>query len=230
MDSMPTPYVEPTERWIRVRHGEDWIADSRRALLLIQYPGPAGFALPTYALPAEDVDTAAAESLLADGTAVRYDDPPHGIEELRGRWTFAWDDRVAWFEEAEQVGVHARDPHKRVDVMPSERHVRVELDGELLAESRRPIALFETHLPPRWYLPAEDVADRRSASDTVTRCPYKGTASYWSFGDADDLAWTYDDPIPAVAPIAGRIAFFNERVDLVVDGERQERPITPFSR
>jgi uncharacterized protein (DUF427 family) len=225
---MPEPYVEPTDRWIRVRHGDRWVADSRRALLLIRYP-PHGGRLPTYALPAGDVDVAAAEALLADGTAERFDEAAHGIEDLRGMWTFTWDDRIAWFEEAEQVGVHARDPHKRVDVLASERHVRIELDGKLLADSRRPLALFETHLPIRWYLPREDVTADLAASPTQTGCPYKGTATYWSVPGADDIAWTYREPIAAVAPIAGRVAFFDERVDVTIDGERQERPITPFS-
>src|SRR5205807_7224055 len=138
------------------------------------------------------------------------------------------------FEEALEVHVHARDPSKRVDVVPSERHVRVELDGEVLAESRRPHALFETKLPTRWYLPLEDVRQELLVpSDTMTRCPYKGTASYWSarIGDTlhPDVAWTYPQPILECPRIAGLVAFFNERVDLVVDGLHEERPRTPWS-
>lgn len=102
---------------------------------------------------------------------------------------------MQWFEEALEIHVHARDPPKRVDAVPSERHVRVELAGELVAESRRPLALFETSLPTRWYLPAHDVAwDKLEPSDTVTQCPYKGTARYWSVRAGGqlhrDVAWS----------------------------------------
>jgi uncharacterized protein (DUF427 family) len=105
----------------------------------------------------------------------------------------------------------------------------------VLAESRRPHALFETWLPTRWYLPLEDVRQELLLpSPTVTQCPYKGTASYWSaqVGPTlhEDLAWTYPDPIIENPRIAGLVAFFNERVDLTIDGVRQERPLTPWSR
>ncbi len=154
---------------------------------------------------------------------------------LDGYWTFTWDAGLSWFEEALEIHVHARDPLKRVDAMPSERHVRVELDGQVVAESRRPHALFETHLPVRWYLPSEDVDEGHlEPSDTVTRCPYKGTANYFSVrvGDRvhDDIAWTYPDPVVECPRIEGLVAFFNERVDLVVDGVRQPRPRSPWSR
>jgi uncharacterized protein (DUF427 family) len=132
------------------------------------------------------------------------------------------------------VHVHARDPSKRVDVVPSERHIRVELDGEVVADSSRPHALFETWLPTRWYLPMEDV--RRELlvpSDTVTRCPYKGTAAYWSVTVGDtrhgDVAWSYAEPVPECPRIAGLVCFFNERVDLIVDGVAQPRPRSPWS-
>jgi uncharacterized protein (DUF427 family) len=118
--------------------------------------------------------------------------------------------------------------------METSRHVRISLGGEPVAESTRAVALFETGLPPRWYLPREDVrADALVDSDTRTRCPYKGIASYWSVrvGDRveDDLVWTYPEPLPAVEPIRARLAFFNERVDLELDGELLERPRTQWS-
>ena len=103
-------------------------------------------------------------------------------------------------------------------------------DGTLLAESRRPTALFETWLPTRWYLPAEDVhLDRLEPSGTVTRCPYKGQARFWALPGGRDLAWSYPEPIPECPRIAGLVAFFNEHVDLTVDGEPQPRPFTPWS-
>jgi uncharacterized protein (DUF427 family) len=123
------------------------------------------------------------------------------------------------------VFVHPRDPYTRIDLLRSDREVRVSLEGELLAESRDAVVLFETGLPPRWYLPLEDVLAELEPSDTVTRCPYKGTASYYSVkGGERDLAWYYAEPFAEVGRIAGLVCFFNERVDLWLDGELQDRP------
>lgn len=226
---LPEPRLEPSPRWVRVRAGDRWVADSRRALLLAWY-GPD--MLPTYCFPAEDVR---ADLLPALGdAAIQLRDLPPAVAEANGMWTFMWDGRVQWFEEAAEVFVHAKDPSKRVDVLPSERHVRVEVAGEVVAESRRPHALFEIPLPTRWYLPAEDVRmDLLEPSDTVTQCPYKGTARYWSVRAGGqlhrDLAWSYPDPIPENPRIAGLICFFNEKVDLTVDGVLEARPNTPWS-
>ncbi len=134
-----------------------------------------------------------------------------------------------WFEEEEPILAHPRDPFTRIDVRRSARHVRIEHDGRILAESSRPRLLFETHLPVRFYLPPEDVrADLLLPSRTVTACAYKGEASYWSFeanGErVDDLAWTYEEPLPDCAALAGLIAFFDDLVDVTVDGERRARP------
>ena len=136
-----------------------------------------------------------------------------------------------WMEEDEIVFGHPRDPHKRVDALPSSRHVTVSLDGQVLADSHTPVLLFETGLPTRYYLRQEDLVspDLRPA-DHQTMCPYKGIADrYWSLPTAENIAWSYTDPVPAVQNIAGRVAFYNEFVDLVVDGVAQPRPTTPFS-
>lgn len=237
----PPPRAEPTSRWIRVRAGDTWIADSRRARLIVWY-GPGR--LPTYALPAEDVrtdlltpagDLRLGDRLLEGVATLLGDDAPPGTA---GDWTFTWDGRVSWFEEATEVAVHARDPRHRVDAVQSERQVSVEIAGEVVAESRAAHALFETSLPTRWYFPPGDVRrDLLVPTDTTTRCPYKGTASrYWSVRVGAelhrDLAWSYPEPIPECPRIAGLVAFLTERepVELVVDGERQERPVTPWSR
>ena len=243
--------VEPTPRWVRVKAGDTWIADSKRALLVAWY-GPGR--LPTYFLPPEDVrldllhpSAESPDAALTDhdievgGEIIRnaarlMTKPPPIIDAAAGHWTFSWrDERVAWYEEALQVHVHARDPAKRVDVAPSERHVQVRLGDEVVAESARPHALFETFLPTRWYFLPEDVRmELLEPSELVTRCPYKGTARFWSVragGELhDDLAWSYPEPVIECPRIEGLISFFNERVDLYLDGELQERPITPWSR
>jgi uncharacterized protein (DUF427 family) len=258
--SAPTPVylpealplvVEPTPRWIRVRFGGTIIADSKRALLLIQY-GPGG--MPTYYFPQADVRMDALEPVTArpsvkgmvyyhvrvgDRAAKRaawvYRAPPPALAALRGYVSFAWGAMEAWYEEAEEVFVHARDPYKRVDVLAGSRHVRVVINGETVADTRRPALLFETSLPTRYYIPQEDVRmDLLEPTRYTTRCPYKGTATYWSARIGDhvekDVVWCYADPIPECPKIKGLLCFFNERVDLYVDGELQARPLTPWSR
>lgn len=143
---------------------------------------------------------------------------------------FEWDALDAWFEEDEQVLVHPRDPYTRVDALRSTRHIEVRLDGTLLAESTSPALVFETGLPTRYYLNRTDVdLAHLSASDTVTQCPHKGTTSgYWSAGvggtTRPDIAWAYDFPTRQLLPIAGLIAFYNEKVDVVIDGRAAPRP------
>jgi len=124
-----------------------------------------------------------------------------------------------WLEEAEEIGVHPRDPYHRIDVVPSDSQVRVSVDGQVLAQSRRAVALFESGLPVRWYLPREDVAAGLNDSDTVTHCPYKGEAHYFSVDVADgqDLIWYYAEPRPEVGAIAGRLCFWNDRVELEIE-------------
>lgn len=136
-----------------------------------------------------------------------------------------------WYEENERNVAHPRDPFHRIDILHSSRHVHVEVDGVVLGESDAPYLLFEPPLPVRYYLPAEHVrTDLFQRSETRSRCAYKGEASYWSAPGEQDVAWTYREPLREATEIIGRIAFFNERVDLVVDGESLERPITPWSR
>ncbi|MBV9047508.1 MAG: DUF427 domain-containing protein [Solirubrobacterales bacterium] len=136
----------------------------------------------------------------------------------------------AWYEEDELNVAHPRDPFRRIDIVHSSRHVRIERDGAVLAESTSPYMLFEPPLPVRYYLPASDVSlELLTPSATRTYCAYKGQASYWSI-DEEDIAWTYREPLREAAEVTDRIAFFNERVTLRVDGRELERPVTPWSR
>lgn len=243
--------VEPSPRWVRVLFQGDFVADSKRALLVHPQGRP-----PVYYFPRQDIRADLLEKSdkvanfpglgeaqywslssadrSAENVAYSHPNPPDGLPELRDHFAFKWDEMDAWYEEDQQLFVHARDPYTRVDVLPSTRHVQVEVDGVRVADSRRPYLLFETGLPTRYYLPRPDVRmDLIKPSNTHTSCPYKGTASYYSLRIGDqlyrDLIWTYRDPIPECPKIAKLLAFFNEKVDLIVDGELQTRPRTPWS-
>jgi len=245
-------HLEPSERRVRATVGGTTIADSKRAQLLY-LPPPFN----SYAFPRDDVRwdlfresgesgsmpglgevkhwSVSAGGKVVEDAARTYPKPPEGLEPLSELVVLQWPRMDNWFEEDDEVFVHPRDPYHRVDVLNSSRHVRVTIDGELIAESRRPRLLFETSLPVRYYIPILDVRmDLLEPSTTTSRCPYKGVASYWSVrvGDAvhADLAWSYKSPIPECPKIENLIAFFNERVDLDVDGQRLERPITPWSK
>jgi uncharacterized protein (DUF427 family) len=225
---------EESPRWVRVRHQGETIADSKAPLLAWE----EGHVIPFYLFPRDAVRT---DVLAEAGTenGKRFYDLPGAA---RAAWSYAdadgladhvafdWHAMDAWFEEEEEVFVHARDPHKRVDLMESSRHVVVSIDGTVVADTTRPYLLFETGLPTRYYIPAEDVrADLMERTDHQTQCPYKGTASYWSFGDESNVAWYYPDPIPEQPRLKDLISFFNERVDIEVDGEPAERPQTQWS-
>lgn len=244
-------YFEDFPRRVRAVLGGHTVADSTRVKLLHE----TGH-LPVYYFPSEDVDfvcleptshathcplkgdaaywTAHAGGKTAENAAWAYPEPTESASWLSGYVAFSWAAMDAWYEEDEQVFVHPRDPYARIEVLTSSRRVRVSLDGEVLAESAQPTILFETALPPRFYLPSADVdTTRLEPSTTRTRCPYKGLASYWSVSGAGeagrDLVWTYRQPLAEAAKVAGLVCFYNERVDLDVDGQRQPRPVTPFA-
>lgn len=211
-------YVEETPRRVRVAHGGETVVESRHAKLLFE-----SGSLPVYYFPEEDVRL----DLLDEESYRRHDGLP-------GHVAPAWNAMDAWYEEEEQIFGHARDPYHRIDVLESSRHVRISVNGELVAEARRPLILFETALPPRYYLDPVDVrSDLLVPHEKRTRCAYKGVATHWSAqaGDAleEALVWSYPKPTSEVERIAGRLAFYNERVDLEVDGKRDERPQTQWS-
>jgi uncharacterized protein (DUF427 family) len=169
---------------------------------------------------------------VATGGARLYPAAPD--DRLRRAVRFDWSALDEWLEEDEPVYVHARSPYTRVDILSSSRHVRVELAGVTVAESDQPRILFETGLPPRYYLPLAHLRrDLLRPSTTLTQCPYKGTASYYSLEIGgrlyQDHVWIYRSPLPESARITGLAAFFNEKVDLWVDGELQPRPHTVYS-
>jgi uncharacterized protein (DUF427 family) len=265
MGELDSLRYEPIEKRIRAELGGRTVIDSTRAILVWEPKR----VVPSYAVPAEDIDAqigpgaepaAGADAVDAPRLGARpVFDPsipfsvhttegepltirsPGGDGEaaafrpfdadLAGYIVLDFDAFDAWYEEDERNVAHPRDPFHRIDVVRSSRHVRVEREGEVLAESSDPYLLFESALPVRYYLPREDVrTDLLLPSDTKTFCAYKGRASYWSLEGEDDLVWSYPEPLHDAAEVIDRLAFFNERVDILLDGERLERPVTPWSR
>jgi uncharacterized protein (DUF427 family) len=201
---------ERTEKRIRAQLADETVLDTRRALI-VWAPGQV---VPTYAVPRADMR---AELPGADGP-------------LSGYVTLDFAALDAWYEEDERNIGHPKDPYHRIDILHGSRHVVVEHEGVVLADSRRPYLLFETGLPIRYYLDPADVdTDAMARTDTRSTCAYKGHAAYWSH-NGRDVAWFYAEPQREASEIRDRIAFFNEHVDLTVDGERLERPVTPWSR
>jgi uncharacterized protein (DUF427 family) len=240
--------IEAAAKRVRVVLGGAVIADTTDALYVWESPW-----YPQYYIPLADIDpgalkpTATTSRVPSRGTASHF--TVHGgdrvavdgawcyaespIEELRQRVRFDWAAMDAWFEEDEEVFVHPRNPYTRVDILRSSRTVRVEVAGVVLAESTHPTFVYETGLPRRTYLPKLDVRlDLLDATETTSMCPYKGTARYWSVHAGEtvhvDLAWSYDTPLRESAPIAGLVAFYDEKVDVFVDGQMQPRPKTHF--
>jgi uncharacterized protein (DUF427 family) len=238
MTESETPRFEIGRKRVRAYFAGRPVADTRNPVLVWERPY-----YPTYYLPADDVGT----GLLSPTGRTRDDAelytlrvgereavdaaarfPRSPVEALRGLVRLDWAAMDAWFEEDEQVFTHPRDPYTRVDILPSSRHVRVELDGVVIAESRRPHLLFETHLPVRYYVPRVDVRlDLLKPTATVTHCPYKGSAEHWSVrldssaGSAvhQDVVWSYPTPLPESTRIAGLMSFYDGKVDILVDGE-----------
>ena len=237
-------HVEPVPRRIRATAGGRTVLDTTSARYVWEQPH-----YPQYYVPLDDVaagvlvdeqqprqrsrGTARPHALVVGDRRVRCAAQVYGadaLEPLRGTARFEWSALDAWFEEDEQVFVHPRSPYVRVDALRSVRSVRVEVEGVAVAETSSPVLVFETGLPTRYYLPRTDVDfEHLVATETVTECPYKGTTSgYWSVRVAGvthpDLAWAYDFPTRQLLPIAGMVAFFNDRVDHVVGGTLLARP------
>ncbi|RBO87459.1 DUF427 domain-containing protein [Nocardia puris] len=240
--------VASSQKRVRVYLSGRLVADTARPVLVWEVPY-----YPTYYIPAEDVRAelkpngatvrspsrgdgvvhdVTVDGVTADGAALRHPDSP--LPQLRDLVRLDWNAMDEWFEEDEPVYVHPRDPYSRVDILASSRHVRVEIDGVTVADSHSPRILFETGLPARYYLPLTDIRmDLLHPSETHSQCPYKGTADYWTAHingtDHPDIVWTYRAPFPESQKIAGLACFYNEKVDIWIDGVLEPRPTTPFS-
>jgi uncharacterized protein (DUF427 family) len=237
--------IEPAPRRVRGYFDNTLLFDTTRALYVWEIPY-----YPQYYIPLSDVRTDYLEdedhqqklqlgvsrthSLTRDGRARKSAARVYGDGPVSGHARFEWD-ALDWFEEDEPIVGHPRNPYVRVDALRSHRHLRVELDGVVLADTHSPVLLFETGLSTRYYIDRTDVAfEHLEASHTQSLCPYKGiTSGYWSVRAGDtvhaDLAWTYDHPLEQVAPIARLIAFYNEKLDIFVDDVALARPHTHFT-
>jgi uncharacterized protein (DUF427 family) len=248
----------PTPRWmhspkrIRVLFNGQTVADSTNAHLLRE-GGP-----PVYYFPEADVrmdllanstftkdspirGNASYFSLTVDGrtsedAAYTYREPVETAEFLRSYVVLDWSKMDAWFEEKEEVFVHARDPFKRIDTVKTDRHIQIVVNGETVADSTGSVMLLEPGHPVRYYLPMADVRPEvLRPSETVSRCPYKGAANYFSIAAGGqvlaDAAWEYRYPTPESGKVMGMLCFFNERVDaIIVDGEELAKPLTNWGR
>jgi uncharacterized protein (DUF427 family) len=238
---------EPIEKRVRADLGGEAIVDSTRAILVWE----PRRVVPSYAVPVEDVQAELTEAPAASGQAkgVLHPGIPFSVHTAEGE-PVSIDDRVGagfrladadlagyvvldfaafdnWYEEDERIAGHPRDPFHRVDVRQSARPLRIELGGEVVAETTQARLLFETQLPTRFYIPREDIRSDLLPSDRRTYCPYKGGASYWSLDAGgrrrEDIAWSYEQPLPDAVAIATLVAFWDERVDVFLDGEKREQ-------
>lgn len=242
-------HIELSPRRVRTYFGGQLVADSERVLLVYESRRP-----PAYWFPLADVRTdllttkahgeepdaeivrwrISVASREVENAARSYSHPTGDRAPLEDHLTFTWNAMDSWFEEDQEVFVHPRDPYTRVDVVESSRHVRVEIEGQVVAETKRPRLLYETGLPTRYYIPKQDVRmDLLESSTATSRCPYKGVAVYWTvrLGERSfkDIVWSYPAPIPECPKIENLLSFYNEKVDIYVDGELQERQSTKFS-
>ena len=232
---------ETTDKWVRALIGDEAVADTTHALLVWE----PRRVVPTYAVPAADLhaELLPAPSPGAEGRPILPPSIPFAYhstpgesftvravgrdldsaafrpadQDLAGYLVLDFGAFDAWYEEDVRLVGYPRDPYHRVDIRPSSRHVRVELDGRLLAETDRPTLVFETNLQVRYYLPRDDVRVELRPSDHHTSCAYKGVASYWSMEGEDNLLWSYEDPLEEARGLAGLVAFWDERVQVTVD-------------
>lgn len=239
--------VEPSQRRVRAMLGGEIVADTTSPLLVWEVPY-----YPTYYIPETDVRTDllvetgetrrspsrgeatqyVVKSGNAEGAAYAFREPK--ISELANHYVLVWKSMDHWFEEDEEVWVHPRDPYTRIDILPSGRRVRIEIDGVTVADTTNASFLFETGLPTRYYMPKTDVRmDLMTPTDLETACPYKGVARYWNAevdgGVHENILWGYDSPLAESQKVTGLVSFYNEKVDIFVDEEVSDRPSTVFS-
>ena len=245
-------FTMPSPKRLRVEVGDMTVADTVEGLVMYESDH-----LPVYYFPIEDVDdamlmpsatrtdspfkgTAAHYSLntgitLVEDAGWRYREPPSECPPISDYMAFYWNKINKWYEEDEEIFVHARDPFRRVDCLSSSRRIEVFVDGEKVADSKRGVFLFETGLPTRYYMPIADTRlDLLSSSRYVSRCPYKGLCNYYDMTvngkHHENLVWYYENPVHESAGIKRLVSFYNEFVDkILIDGVEQPKPLTASS-
>jgi uncharacterized protein (DUF427 family) len=224
-------FLHPFPRRVRARFAGETVLDSVRGALLHESQ-----ILPRLYVPLEDLRADLLERTdhsthcpfkgdasywslrvgdhVAENAVWAYEDPLPAAAWLRGLAS-VYPERVdAWFDEDEEISGHLRDPYHRVDARRSSRRIEVRVNGDVVARSERPVVVFETGLPLRFYLPREDVRADLRPSETTLVCPYKGLATYWSLEGIDDAAWSFEDPLESVLKARGNVCFDAEKVEV----------------
>jgi len=231
-------FAEPLRRRMRVRFGGAWIADSEDVVLLHEpgrYP-VAYFPIADIAdgvLQPSEHTTRHCDLGLTSWYTVRsgehsrprvawqHTDLPGYASELKGRVAFAWRAMDAFYEEDERIVGHAADAYHRIDVRQTSRHLVVRHGGRVIADTTRPLALYESGFAPRWYVPRADVDESALApAEGQTFCPYKGLCSYYDIGDAHRAAWSYEDAWTEVRRVSGLVSFEPDKCEVYLDGKR----------
>ncbi|WP_036001785.1 DUF427 domain-containing protein [Paraburkholderia caribensis] len=231
-------YAEPLRRRMRVRFGGEWIAESEDVILLFEpnkYPVAyfhegdiVSHALERMEHRTQHADlgptawfTVRSVERTVQRAAWQHVELPSYAEILKGRVAFAWRAMDAFFEEDDRILGHAADPYHRIDIRDTSRRLVVRHGEQIIAETSRPVVLYESGFAPRWYVPRADVNE--STITTVTHqsfCPYKGICSYFDIGEAKLAAWSYPQPYKEVERISGMVSFEADRVEVVLDGQR----------
>jgi uncharacterized protein (DUF427 family) len=229
-------YAEPLRRRMRVRFGGTWIAESEHALLLFE-PGR----YPVAYFPESDVSletlerddyttrhpdlgptrwyTVRAGQQRAPRAAWQHSDLPTYASDLRARVAFAWPAMDAFYEEDERIMGHAADSYHRIDIRQSSRNLVVRDRDRVVADTKRPMVLYESGFAPRWYVARTDIDESAlTFVEHQTFCPYKGLCSYYDIGDARLAAWSYREAYPEVGPISGLVSFEPDLVSVYLDG------------
>jgi uncharacterized protein (DUF427 family) len=231
-------FAEPLRRRMRVRFADQWVADSEDVVLLHE-PGR----YPVAYFPRADIESGVliAEDRVtqhqdlgdtqwftvkvpqreANHSAWRHTGLPPFAGALDGRLAFAWRSMDAFYEEDERIVGHAADAYHRIDIRSTSRHLVVRDTERVIAETRRPLALYESGFAPRWYVPREDVDE--SALKPVagqTFCPYKGIASYYDIGNRKRAAWSYVNAWPEVGRVSNLVSFEPDKIDVYLDDKQ----------
>ena len=231
-------YVEPLRRRVRVRFGGTWIADSEHVLVLFEpdrYPVayfpeadilPGALQLSEHTNRHRDLGPTSwynvrAGEKNAPRAAWRHADPPHYASEFLTRVAFAWPAMDAFYEEDERIMGHAADSYHRIDIRQSSRNLVVSHRDRVVADTKRPMVLYESGFAPRWYVPRADIDESAlTFVEHQTFCPYKGICNYYDIGDASLGAWSYREAFSEVGRIAGLVSFEPDIVSVQLDGTR----------